>query len=631
MISIRFQTPADVSNVILITMRLRRASVLFLLFIVSAWPGYLATRRKLEPARKASAPVARKVQPAAKPQQPGTNSAAVNRWLRGMTLREKAGQLIVATSYGEPLAAKSKDYAKFVHLVRDLRIGGLIVVNRVVRGTVQHAEPYAMAAFLNRMQRLSKIPLLVGADFERGASMRVTGTAKFPHLMAYGAAGDVALTRQLGAATAREARALGVHWVFAPDADVNNNPENPIINTRSFGEDPQLVAAHVRAFIAGARSVPDRRVLTTVKHFPGHGDTSVDSHVGLPVLGASAERLQALELVPFAAAVEESVDAVMTAHMSVPAIDPEGVPATVSRSVLTGLLRDRLGFDGLVVTDAMDMHGLAKQFPPGEAAVRALEAGADVLLMPPDPDAAIAAVLSAVRSGRLTEARITASVRRILAAKARVGLHRDKLVPLESIPDTLGDTELSDAARTAAARAVTLIRNDRDAVPLNKSTGCIWILPESRSSSLGRVAADEARQRLGEGRVYTPDPQTTPAEIDAMAAGASGCSSHAIVMAAVSKPAASVEELRGSYPRLVAALRSTQVPVSLTVLGSPYLLRICPGFDACLATFSSAPTAETAAVTALLGESPIGGRMPVSIPGVAGTGDGLTVNAGPAN
>src|SRR6185295_19022884 len=215
---------------------------------------------------------------------------------------------------------------------------------------------------------------------------------------------------------------LGVQWVFAPVADVNNNPQNPVINIRSYGENPDEVAEHVAAYIDGAHSDPKNPVLVTAKHFPGHGDTTIDSHLDLARLEASRDRISEVELKPFQAAIAHKVDSIMTAHMTVPAIDPSDIPATVSVRVLTGLLREDLGFQGLVITDAMEMAGLAKQFNTGEASVRAIEAGADVLLMPPDPGVAIRAVLAAVGRGRISRKRIDDSALRILEAKVRLGL-----------------------------------------------------------------------------------------------------------------------------------------------------------------------------------------------------------------
>ena len=296
---------------------------------------------------------------------------------RLLSLREKVAQLIVVPFYGEAPHPQSQDFATCLHWVRDLRIGGLVLMNRVQSGLVRHCEPHALAAFLNRMQRIARIPLLVAADFERGASMRVSSQTLFPHALAFAATRDLSASRYEGAATARQARALGVHWILAPVADVNNNPDNPIINIRSYGQDPQEVAAHVTAFIEGAQSESRQPVLTTAKHFPGHGDTATDTHLGLAVLPADRARLENTELPPFRAAIRQGVDAVMSAHIAVPALDAPETPSTLSSAVLTGLLRNELGFRGLIVTDALDMQGVANQWSPGEAAVKALEAGAE--------------------------------------------------------------------------------------------------------------------------------------------------------------------------------------------------------------------------------------------------------------
>jgi beta-N-acetylhexosaminidase len=474
------------------------------------------------------------------------------------------------------------------------------------------------------MQRLSTVPLMVGGDFERGASMRVSGTPKYPHLMAYGAARDLNLTRGLGLATAREARALGVHWVFAPVADVNNNPENPIINIRSFGENPADVAAQVRAFIEGAHSDPATRVLTTVKHFPGHGDTAIDSHMGLAQLGADKARMEAVELIPFREAIQAGVDSVMTAHMAVPAYEPEEIPATVSPKVLTGLLREQLAFGGLIVTDAMDMQGLTKQFPGGEAAVRALEAGADILLMPPNPEAAIKAVIAAVKEGRLTEKRIHQSAFRILSAKARVGLHKKKLVDLEQISDLIESTDAEEQAQTAADKAVTLVRNNANVLPLSNLAGsCIWVLSESRYGQQGRRFAEEVRNRAPNARLQIFDSQVSSGEMEQALQKAEACDAH-VVAAFVSVAAYRGNvALGGQYPAFMEKLGASGTPVALISLGSPYLLRHFPDVAAYVATYSPAPTSEVAAAKAILGAIRMTGRLPVTIPGLARYGESV--------
>jgi beta-N-acetylhexosaminidase len=484
-----------------------------------------------------------------------------------------------------------------------------------------------MAAFLNRMQRLAKTPLLIGADFERGASMRVSGTPKYPHLMAYGAARDLKLTRELGLATAREARALGVQWVFAPDADVNNNPDNPIINIRSFGENPNEVASQVRAFIEGAHSDSKNRVLTTVKHFPGHGDTNVDSHMGMPRLSADRERMNGMELIPFREAVSAGVDAVMTAHMAVPAYESDDIPATVSPKVLTGLLRDEIHFTGLVVTDAMDMQGLTKQFPGGEAAVRALQAGADVLLMTPNPEAAIEAVGAAIKEGRLTEKRINESALRVLMAKVHVELDKQKLVNLENISDVIDSPESQQQAQTAADKALTLVKNDGGLLPLSNPAGaCIWMLTESRYGTQGGRFAEEMRARTSGIRLQRFDPLTSSAEMDQSLEKAGKCDVHVIAAFVTVGAYRGNVALTGNYPGFVEKLQASGSPIALVSLGNPYLLRSFPGVSAYLATFSPVPTSEASAARALAGALKITGRLPVTIPGIAKYGDAILLS-----
>ncbi|MBV9225740.1 MAG: hypothetical protein JOY85_17040, partial [Acidobacteriaceae bacterium] len=334
--------------------------------------------------------------------KPSAGSAKGSALLRSLSLHDRIAQMIVVRGYGDFPPSSDAEYRRFQRWIREDRVGGFIVAGHIRNGNVISAQPFEMAAFINHMQREARTPLLVASDFERGASARVAGTSRFPYLMAFGAAHDIQATRELGAITAREARALGVNWVFAPDADVNNNPDNPIINTRSYGEDPMLVAEGVSAFIEGAHSEAGNYVLVTAKHFPGHGDTAQDSHMQLARLDVPKDRIESLELVPFRAAIQHGVDAVMTAHMAVPAFSADGQPATLSASVLTGLLHNELDFRGLVVTDALDMQGVTSLYSQGEIAVRAVEAGADVLLMPTDPGACIRALMNAVSSGRIS-------------------------------------------------------------------------------------------------------------------------------------------------------------------------------------------------------------------------------------
>jgi beta-N-acetylhexosaminidase len=568
--------------------------------------------------------------PSVKPKKPPLTAEqrAAQSIMKSMSLRDRVAQLIVGTCYGDAPATKSAEYQKYRHWVRDLHIGGFIVANRVDHGAVRNAEPHAMALFLNQMQKMSKTALLIGADFERGASMRVTGGAQFPYNMAYGAGRDLDATRYEGLATAREARAIGVHWIFAPVADVNNNPENPVINTRSYGESAEDVAQHVAAYIEGAHSDPKNRVLVTAKHFPGHGDTDIDSHMALPKVTANKERLEAVEFTPFRAAIAHGVDSIMTAHLAVPALEPDELPATVSSKVLTGVLREELKFQNIIVTDAMDMQGLTKMFNQGEAAIRALDAGADVLLMPLNPEAVIRAVVSAIEDGRLKRARVEESVMRVLEAKIRVGINRKKFVDLDEISDVFDSQEDVARAQLASDRAVTLIRNEHDVLPLPASAqSCLVVVVERRTSTSGTRMIDAYRRFAPKSQIVTVDATMNAAALSAIVGDTSKCS--AIVVAAFATVAAyrGSMGLSGDLTPFVAKLTEGSVPVAIVAMGNPYLLTAFPKTAAYLATFSSTPPSELSAVKALFGEIPVGGHMPVTIPAFAKLGDGIQMPA----
>jgi beta-N-acetylhexosaminidase len=573
----------------------------------------------------AARPAAKKAAKTEKP-SPIKASPTVKRWMRTMTLRDEVAQLVFIPFYGQAPNSRTRAYRNFMRQIQQSKVGGLILLNASgAHGTVK-AEPYALAAFLNRMQRLARVPLMVGADFERGASMRVDNVTVFPHAMAFGATGDPSLSRFEGEVTAKEARALGVHWVYYPVADVNNNPDNPIINIRSFGENPEAVAAHVKGFIEGAHADKKNFVLTSAKHFPGHGDTAVDTHLNLATIPADLDRLQHLELVPFKAAIEAGVDSIMTAHIAVPALAPPNLPATLSPAILTNLLREQLGFKGLVITDSLEMGGIAQGFSSGDAAVRAIEAGADTLLMPADPDAAVRAVVAAVNSGRISRTRIQESVVKILAAKERLGLDRKRLVDLEGIGDVVNAPEDSDRAQEIADRAVTLVRNTGDAVPLaDAQSACFLVMPGGHYSSEGQVFTQEVRKRTHNQTVTSLDPSMPPETIDASLAKLQGCVSYTIAAFAPVTSGRGTVGLGGDLPRAITTLAASGKPVTLIALGNPYLLRNFPQVTAYMATFSTVPPSEIAAVKALFGEIAIGGHLPVSIPGLANYGDGIMV------
>ncbi|MGH7537384.1 MAG: glycoside hydrolase family 3 protein, partial [Gemmatimonadales bacterium] len=382
-----------------------------------------------------------------RPVAPPAPSVSVDEILSGLSVRQKVGQLIIPWLSGAYAALDDSAFLEAARWVDSLEVGGIII---------SVGSPFDIAAKLNALQTRSRLPLLISADLEYGAGMRAVGATAFPHVMAAGATGDPNDAYTIGAAAALEGRALGIHINFAPDADLNNNPLNPVINIRSFGEDAGAVARLVAAYVRGLH---DHGMLATLKHFPGHGDTHIDSHIGLPVILADYARLDTLELVPFRVGIDAGADVVMSAHIALPALTGSDDPATLSPAVLTGLLRDSLSFGGLVVTDALTMGAIVAKYGAGEATVRAFLAGSDLLLMPASPDSALDAMTAAVASGRVPSERLDASVRRALDIKSRLGLFTQRVVPLERIMEIVGARRFQEAAQDLAVRSLTLVRD----------------------------------------------------------------------------------------------------------------------------------------------------------------------------
>ena len=562
-----------------------------------------------------------------------TPSAASSKWvdqtLRKMTLREKLGQMLMVTYFGVFKPADSPEYRELLHEVAENHVGGLIIVTDRGPLGIERSQVYPTAVITNELQRRAKIPLLVGADFESGTGMRLDEGTSFPSAMAIAATGDPKLAYTAGKYTALEARAAGVQWIFAPDADVNNNPDNPIINVRSFGEDPRDVAAYVREFVRG---VEENGALATAKHFPGHGDVGVDSHISLPVVPGDRQELEATELVPFRAAIDAGVSSIMPGHLSVPALEPNPqLPATLSHNILTGVLRDELKFRGLVITDALDMGGVTSLYSPGEAAVRSVEAGADVLLMSPAPDAALAGLEDAVRSGRISEKRIDASVRRILAAKARLGLDRNRFVDVGHLNETFARPDYEAESQAIADRGVTLLRDTPHLLPLDP-TRPLRVLLVALSADPdpvpGETIEPEIRPRVDSLVVLRADTQFVPVSTLKLPSPDTYDVAIAALFVRVADRKGDIgfpEDQRAFVDQLIAAGKPTVV----ASLGSPYLVERFPNAKTWVAEFSSNDVSQRAVVRALFGQTAITGKTPVTIPGIARRGDGLSVPANP--
>jgi len=408
--------------------------------------------------------------------------------LKRLSLREKIAQLVQIRVPGKFLNNQSPEFQEIKDQITQYHVGGIVLFS---------GDVYESAILINKLQELSTLPLIVAADFERGLSFRIENATSFPWTMAIGATGSEEYSYRQGLITGEESRALGVHWIFAPVVDVNNNPANPVINIRSFGEDPELVSRLGAAFIRGARKAG---VLTTAKHFPGHGDTATDSHLGLAVIESGLDRLQAVEFVPFKSAIEAGVDSIMTAHVAVPQVTGNpSLPATLSPRILTDILRNTLNFGGIVVTDALEMGGITNTYWGGQAAVLAVKAGADVLLLPPDAGVAINEVERAVNRGDISEARIDQSVRRILDAKRRMGLHRSRTIEISRIEQVVASPQSQELAQEIADRSITAINDEQKLLPVSPlSSTRIFslVLAPGLESSPGAVFQSELRKRF---------------------------------------------------------------------------------------------------------------------------------------
>lgn len=555
-------------------------------------------------------------------------SACATARVEDLSLDEKIGQMFVVAAHGRFMNEDSATYQDLQRHVRDNHVGGLIWYASNVHDT---------AWITRKLQALAPIPLFVSADLEAGIGMRFADTTYWPPAMAVAATGDVALAETAGRITAMEARAIGINYIFAPVADVNVNADNPVINTRSFGEDPETVGRFVAAFVRGVQSQP---MLATAKHFPGHGDTRVDTHRSLPVLDVDRARLDRVELVPFRAAIDANVASVMIGHLGIPALDatpapvrpPDEaaaeniytqdatettragvVPASLSPRVITDLLRRDLGFKGLVIGDAFDMGGLVAHYAAGEAAVRAIEAGMDIVLKSADTDAAITAVKDAVRSGRIPEARIDESVRRILLAKRNL----DKQpAPPDVIFRSVDTAEHRRIAADIASRAITLVREEQGVLPLSKDARVVIVtisdLVEVRNPA-ALVQEQIARRATQKPVAFQLDGNSRIEDTDAIIAAANNADVVLLALAVRAVSGAGHLRLPDAAHELMKRLPPNVKTVAVS-FGSPYVLRDLPTLQTYLCAYGVQPVMQTAAVRALYGEAAMTGRLPVTIP-----------------
>jgi beta-N-acetylhexosaminidase len=577
---------------------------------------------------------------------PDSLDKAAAKWVedtfKKMTLDDKVGQLVVTSANTTYLASDTDAFESLAKKVQDLRLGGVHVfggaeaVPNVLLGNAYGAvilgQPLEAASLLNRLQNAATLPLLNTGDFEAGLGFRIAGATVFPRQMAVAAAGDEQLAFEAARITAVESRAIGVHVNFSPIADVNNNPRNPVINTRSFGEVPEAVGRLAAAYIRGYRA---GGMLSTLKHFPGHGDTDVDSHLGLPIINQPRERLEAVELAPFRQGMAAGADAMMIAHIELPALDSaEFSPATLSKPIVTGLLRGEMKFAGLIYTDSMGMDAVSKRLSPGAAAVRAIQAGNDIVLHSPDDAAAVAGIKAAVEKGEIPVAQIDASVRRVLYQKARLGLNRMKTVPLDDVAAKVGGRKNATVAQALSQKSITLIKDDRNQVPLRvPRESSILYLSMLDYQSGWRIAAPsrtflpELRRRWPGVTAIELSDRSTTEEVELVRASAPR---YDAIVVSVFIRASSASGRMDLAPPLVKLLQdiarstqSTPKPMVTVFFGNPYVPMGLPTLPAVLLTYDFYDLAEASAVRALAGEAPITGRLPIALPGMFEAGWGM--------
>ena len=564
---------------------------------------------------------------------PASQVRWVDSVMSGLSLREKAAQMVWPTVLGDYTSGDSPQWQSLTDHIRREKVGGF---------TISVGSPTEVASKLNALQGMSSIPLIFGADLEAGAGFRARGgyfipnaidlggAVVFPPEMAIGATGDTALAYEQGRLTATEGRALGIHVAYTPVLDVNNNPANPVINTRSFGEDPAMVARLGASFIRG---IQDHGMIATGKHFPGHGDTGTNSHLALPVVSVSRSRLDSVELVPFREAVNSGVGAIMTFHGAMPALDSSGVPGTLSEKVMTGLLRNELRFQGIIISDAMDMRGVLDQYGAVEAVKRAVAAGVDVLIQPLNVTQTIDAVVAGITEGRYTEARLDESVRRILEAKSGLGLNRRKLVSLDSLRFVVGDSSHVSMARRIAERSITLVRDSLSQIPLAlRENPRILSVTVARRTDLSAGLAFNASLRetartLSAAFLAAEDPAADYERLERVADSMDVVIVSSYVGQNWDAVSASAPQAFASFVERLTSKGKRPIVVSF---GNPYLLQQIPGVPAYVVAWGGFPLSQSAAARALLGARPITGKLPISIPVGSRTiprGSGLTRDA----
>lgn len=531
-------------------------------------------------------------------------SELVKTKLASMTLREKIAQMIISSTIPENFSVGSAEFKKIKRLAENTKVGGFIFF----KGS---STDYVRLS--NHLQSFSETPLLISADFERGTKMRLTDGTLFPNNMAIGAADNKELSYKMGLEIARETRLIGVHQNYAPVCDVNNNPNNPIINVRSFGEDPELVSRMSESMIKGLQ---DGKVIATAKHFPGHGDTEIDSHNDLPMLNFPMDRLEKIELVPFKNAIEKNVMSVMIAHLAFPELEKgQNIPSSLSQNIVQDLLIDKMGFGGLVVTDALNMKGITKYFNTSQVAVMCVNAGIDLILMPLDEEKSISAIESAVLSGSINEERINRSAEKILKAKEWLGLFENRYVKEDGVFSSMNSTLSGEIAAQIADESITLVKDDMNILPVNstgKKTAAILISEGGDGDNTSYLSASISSFFESPLILNATTGSTDPYLLN-NAQELAGYDNIFIFIYAKVRFGTGKISISSKNIQLIEEIVGINNKTVVVSLGSPYLLKEFPQIPSYICAYGDSDVSIDAVLKAINGKNKFKGKLPITV------------------
>ncbi len=534
-----------------------------------------------------------------------------------LDLKKKIAQLIMVRINGKFYNSESYYKRNLKKWISEDGVGGIISFSGSIHGTYYNIRDF---------QTWADTPLLVASDLERGLGQMMSGGTLFPSNMAIAATGDSTLAYKQGQITAREALSMGIHVIFAPVMDINNNPDNPIINFRAYSDDPQMVSAFGSSFIKG---IQDGGAVACAKHYPGHGNTSTDSHTSLPTILGTKEEFNKMELYPFKRAIDADVGMIMVGHISMPGLDPSGLPASHSKMISSDLLKDELGFKNIVVTDALEMGGITKSSSAGEACVRALESGADIILLPVDVRLAINAIYDAVANGRISEERIDESVKKIWAKKYELGILKNNIVNWEEVENNVGLSKNKKTAQYIANKSITLVKNQKSLIPLKASklkkiTHLILTTDDDANSFLKTFDKDLKRTHRNVKRIFINE-ELSDNRINSIVQDLKGSSVVVVSMLIRIRMDKGESTIDASHARLLERLKSENIPTVGISFGSPYLPSY-DSLDAYMCAYGYGSISIKAAANALWGRSSIEGKLPVTLSKKYSRGHGIQIN-----